>query len=238
MQVSSKVMFSTYNYYSSPAKGDIGTALFNGSAITPHAGVRTTYTNAMTPPSPLISPDAKPLFFKNAAGLNRALVASINWGSSTCDFLVYQADEDDTGLHVWGDPVYGPQTWTVGGTPISNPYRIQTTAPQTIDGVTFNYLYGINFDQAIVFYVKSSGPNGDTYELQTTKFTMPPPIGNDTYGVDLQIINDNGNTTIYALFINCNNIMSPSTAVYLNSTVVKLNTSLSTPGYERLPRTA
>lgn len=133
MVMSSKVMYGVYNYGLSTPAGDIGTASFDGSAITVHAGVAITN----------IGPDSTPFYFQNSAGNNRGLLASITYSGSTttCNFLIYQADADNSGSHVWGDPVYGPAQWTVSGTAIMNPYRFQVV---TSSGTT--YIYGIDYD--------------------------------------------------------------------------------------------
>jgi hypothetical protein len=220
-------MYGTYSYSVTPppARGDIGTATYDGvTTITPHKGVRTTYSSSNSTP---IGPDPKPFFFKNGAGLNRAAVASLVWSGTvaTCTWLVYEADADNTTPNTWGNPVAGPVVLTDGTRTVRNPYRIQTRAVSS--GIVD--IYGIDYDSRLVFCVRSSGTNGDTYTVQPIFFEFPEPTGNDSFGVDLEITS-NG---IYALFINGTNISSgPPSANFLNSTVVKLNTSLGSPVYK------
>lgn len=218
MFMSSKVAYGTYSYSVNPARGDIGTASFNGTSITAHAGVVTTYNSGAAN----IGPDPKPFYFKNSAGADRVLVASLSWsgGVANTHYLIYQANADNTSPYTWGSPVYGPQTWTVGSTAITNPYKFVT---KTVGGVC--YIYGIDYDNKTVFRISSSG---DTYTLDTAhSFTFTPPTGKSSYGVDLQIVGD----YVYALFISGTNLMGTS-ASYVKSTLVRLNTSLASPTYK------
>ena len=222
MSMTSKVMYGTYSYSVSPARGDIGTAAYpDGSppAILVHKGVRTTFTNAGG--SPNIGPDPKPLYFENGAGLNRAAVASLTWASgvATCYWLVYEADADNTTPFVWNNPVAGPVQLTNGTVTITNPYALKT---KRINATTVD-IYCIDYDGRIVFRVRSNGTNGDTYTPQTGYYQFPALSfgSNQTYGVDLEIIGD----SVYALFNSGTNL----TANYLNSTVVQLDLALSTP---------
>lgn len=220
--MASKTMYGTYTYNGTP-RGDIGTATYAPTAITVHPGVRTTYTNAGG--SPFIGSDPKPLYFKNGAGLNRAAVASISWSSgvAVCNWLVYEADADNTTPFKWNNPVAGPVVLTNGTLTVTNPYALKTK--EVSSGVVD--IYCIDYDGRLVFRVRSSGLNGDTYTPQSTFYQFPAltPAGNDTFGVDLEIIGDN----VYALFNSGTNLSSGApSANYLNSTVVKLNLALNT----------
>lgn len=223
--MTSKVMYGTYTYTGTP-RGDIGTAQFpSGSppAILVHKGVRTTYTNAGG--SPLIGSDPKPLYFENGAGLNRAAVASISWASgvATCNWLVYEADADNTTPFVWNNPVAGPVVLTTGTVTVRNPYAVKT---KRINATTVD-IYCIDYDARLVFRVRSSGANGDTYTPQTGYYQFPALAGGqDTFGVDLEII---GNY-VYAVFNSGTDLtLGAPSANYLNSTVVKLDLALSSP---------
>ncbi|WP_110955073.1 hypothetical protein [Anaerosinus massiliensis] len=220
--MSTKVAYGTYAY---PAPdyvgvGDIGTATYNGSSIAAHAGVVKTYVDSGI--TKKIAGDPKPFYFKNSAGADRVLVASLAWsgGVANTHFLIYQANADNTSPYTWGSPVYGPQTWSIGSTAITNPYKFVT---KTIGGVC--YIYGIDYDNKTVFRISSSE---DTYTLDTAhSFTFTPPTGQESYGVDLQVIGD----SVFALFISGTNLTG-SNASYVKSTLVRLSTSLDSPIYK------
>lgn len=225
--MASKVMYGTYTYTGTP-RGDVGTATYpNPSpppAILVHKGVRTTYTNAGG--SPFIGSDPKPLYFENGAGLNRAAVASISWASgvAVCNWLVYEADADNTTPFVWNNPVAGPVVLTDGTVSVTNPYALKT---RRINATTVD-IYCIDYDNRLVFRVRSNGPNGDTYTPQTGYYQFPAlTVGsNQTYGVDLDIIGD----YVYAVFNSGTNLTAGApSANYLNSTIVQLDLALSSP---------
>lgn len=222
--MASKTMYGTYTYTGTP-RGDVGTATYVPTAITVHKGVRTTYSS--TNPT-LIGSDPKPLYFENGAGLNRAAVASISWSGTvaTCTWLVYEADADNTSPNTWNNPVAGPIVLSSGSVSVTNPYALKT---RRINATTVD-IYCIDYDGRLVFRVRSNGTNGDTYTVSPNYYQFPALSGGqDTFGVDLDIV---GNY-VYAVFNSGTNLSvgasdTPPSASYLNSTVVKLNLTLTT----------
>ncbi|WP_188398803.1 hypothetical protein [Sporomusa sp. GT1] len=236
--MSSKVAYTVYSYPPPNfiGEGDLGTAVYSGGTsgdvITESKGVVTQWVNPVTSNTEQLPGDTKVFYFKNSNGDNRAIVPAIQWGvgGAACYFMIYNADTWSDGINP-GRPIYGPALWTVvdsgsNNIPITNPYKFQT-ATVTENATEHYYIYGIDFDNRIVFRVESAG---DTYTLDTTaghNFRLTPPTSQDSYGVDLQIVGD----YFYALFISGINILTAS-PTYVNSTVVKHLLDFSgTPSY-------
>lgn len=236
--MSSKVAYTVYSYPPPNyiGEGDLGTAVYNngttGTVIAASKGVVTQWVNPVTSNTEKLPGDAKVFFFKNSIGANRAIVPAIQWGSggAACYFMIYNADTWSDGVNP-GTPIYGPALWTVvdsgsNNIPITNPYKFQTVTV-TENATEHYYIYGIDFDNRIVFRVESVG---DTYTLDTTaghNFRLTPPTDKQSYGEDLQIVGD----YFYALFINGTGILTAS-PTYVNSTVVKHKLDFSgTPSY-------
>ncbi|WP_371366932.1 hypothetical protein SRRS_10910 [Sporomusa rhizae] len=226
--MSSIVAVSAYDYSTVPTGlGDVSVARYaggtSGAVIETKTGVVTQYTDGGT--IVRLPGDTKVFHFRRDS-TDYVLVAATKWvgQSPTCKYLIFTGTVPATipSGYNWGTPVYGPTTWSLGGTSLANLYKIQAA---TISG-TF-YLYGIDYDAATAFRLAASG---STYNLDTTNyFTFSKPTtAQEGHGVDLQLDGSN----VYMLYISGTNLMLVSSASYLNSTVVKTNLTFGSPVYK------
>lgn len=226
--MSSIVAVSAYDYSTVPTGlGDVSVARYaggtSGAVIETKVGVVTQYTDGGT--IVRLPGDTKVFHFRRDS-TDYVLVAATKWvgQSPTCKYLIFTGTVPATipSGYNWGTPVYGPATWSLGGTSLANLYKIQAA---TISG-TF-YLYGIDYDAATAFRLAASG---STYNLDTTHyFTFSKPTtAQEGHGVDLQLDGSN----VYMLFISGTNLMIVPGASYLNSTVVKTDLIFGSPAYK------
>lgn len=212
--MSSKVAYGAYYFWSSGnGTGQVGQASFNGDAIS-HVGSNT----------PGRTPDPKALWFKNAAGDMRVLIAEMKRGPAP-DYTPYPAK-----FSIWKEysdrlikqyPAADAEEWGYDGSTPEKLINVYTITDSIKVGAEY-YFYGIDYDCGTVFRVRDNSRNGsfdETYEFDMSVKYVHTSSSAQNFGVDLVY----DGASLYALFIRGADVYGGE---YDNSSIVKLDTGL------------
>lgn len=208
--MSSHVAYGAYFYHKVDgdplSTGQAGRASFNGSSITHLETNRGGLTT-----------DPKTMWFKNAAGKMRLLIAETNYNADRTpqpsQFSIWQ---EYSGELIKVYPSAGTEEWGYGSDiaqKLINVYAITDSIAVGDD----RYFYGIDYDHKVVFRVKDNG--NDSYSFDASTKYVHTSSSAQNFGVDLVY----DGASLYALFIRGADVYGGD---YDNSSIVKLDTGL------------